>query len=67
MRGVRAFDLGRQGGDRGQYRGWNENSVWCRGTDPAGHWANHPRPPDSRFGRLPGWAPMAAAARPAKL
>ncbi len=26
------------------YDGWNANSVWCRGTDPTGHWANHPRP-----------------------
>ncbi|MCY3951936.1 MAG: hypothetical protein OXG69_05250 [bacterium] len=24
---------------------WNTNSIWCRGTDAAGHWANHPRPP----------------------
>ena len=24
--------------------GWNEDSVICRGTDPSGHWANHPRP-----------------------
>ena len=26
------------------YDGWNANSIWCRGTDPRGHWANHPRP-----------------------
>ena len=26
------------------YDGWNANSIWCRGTDPTGHWANHPRP-----------------------
>ena len=26
------------------YNGWNANSIWCRGTDAAGHWANHPRP-----------------------
>ena len=26
------------------YDGWNANSVWCRCTDPTGHWANHPRP-----------------------
>ncbi len=26
------------------YHGWNENSVVCRGEDPSGHWANHPRP-----------------------
>ena len=24
--------------------GWNGNAVICRGTDPEGHWANHPRP-----------------------
>lgn len=23
---------------------WNHDSVWCRGSDPAGHWANVPRP-----------------------
>ena len=27
------------------YLDWNTNSIWCRGTDPGGHWANHPRPP----------------------
>ncbi|MEM7250517.1 MAG: phytanoyl-CoA dioxygenase family protein [Pseudomonadota bacterium] len=26
------------------FNGWNEHSVICRGTDPSGHWANHPRP-----------------------
>ena len=26
------------------YDGWNANSIWCRGTDAGGHWANHPRP-----------------------
>ena len=26
------------------YNGWNENSIVCRGDDPSGHWANHPRP-----------------------
>ena len=24
------------------YDGWNANSIWCRGTDAGGHWANHP-------------------------
>ena len=24
--------------------GWDANSIWCRGTDAGGHWANHPRP-----------------------
>lgn len=27
------------------YNGWNKNSIVCRGEDPSGHWANHPRPP----------------------
>ena len=26
------------------YNGWNSNSIWCRGADPGGHWANHPHP-----------------------
>ena len=26
------------------YNGWKANSIRCRGTDAAGHWANHPRP-----------------------
>ena len=26
------------------YDGWNEHSVICRGVEPTGHWANHPRP-----------------------
>ena len=26
------------------YNGWDANSIWCRGTDAGGHWANHPRP-----------------------
>ena len=26
------------------YDGWNEHSVICRGVEPPGHWANHPRP-----------------------
>ena len=25
-------------------KGWNQNSIICRGSDPSGHWANHPRP-----------------------
>ncbi len=27
------------------YLDCNTNSIWCRGTDPTGHWANHSRPP----------------------
>lgn len=30
---VRSFD-----------EGWTQNSILCRGVDPAGHWANNPRP-----------------------
>jgi non-haem Fe2+, alpha-ketoglutarate-dependent halogenase len=26
------------------YNGWNQHSIVCRGTDPSGHWADHPRP-----------------------
>lgn len=26
------------------YNGWNAHSVICRGEEPTGHWANHPRP-----------------------
>ena len=26
------------------YNGWNQNSIICRGSEPSGHWAHHPRP-----------------------
>ena len=26
------------------FNGWNAHSIVCRGLDPSGHWANHPRP-----------------------
>ena len=26
------------------FHGWNAHSIVCRGDDPSGHWANHPRP-----------------------
>ena len=26
------------------FHGWNENSIVCRGVEPSGHWADHPRP-----------------------
>ncbi len=26
------------------FNGWNQHSIVCRGTDPSGHWADHPRP-----------------------
>ena len=24
--------------------GWSRDSIWCRGEDPTGHWADNPRP-----------------------
>ncbi len=30
------------------YDGWNQHSIVCRGVEPTGHWANHPRP-DGEF------------------
>jgi ectoine hydroxylase-related dioxygenase (phytanoyl-CoA dioxygenase family) len=26
------------------YNDWNQHSIICRGSEPSGHWANHPRP-----------------------
>lgn len=26
------------------FNGWNQHSIVCRGVEPTGHWANHPRP-----------------------
>lgn len=26
------------------YNGWNAHSIVCRGKEPTGHWADHPRP-----------------------
>ena len=26
------------------FNGWNVHSIVCRGEDPSGHWADHPRP-----------------------
>ena len=26
------------------YTDWNQHSIVCRGSEPTGHWANHPRP-----------------------
>ena len=31
-------------GDVRAHYGWNQHSIVCRGVEPAGHWANHPRP-----------------------
>ena len=42
--------------------GWNANSIWCRGTDAAGYWANHPRPD----GELIPTPQDAAAAEPVR-
>ena len=45
---------------------WNADSIWCRGTDAGGNWANHPRPdgeliptppPKKRRGDWEGEAP----------
>lgn len=50
---------------------WNELSIHCRGTDPAGDWAHHGRPAGNRIPRKPAtggaWpivesVPMQAAA-----
>ena len=35
------------------YRGWNRHSIVCRGTEPTGHWANHPRPDGETNPRKP--------------
>ncbi len=35
------------------YDGWNQHSIVCRGTDPSGHWADHPRP-DGEVIPVPG-------------
>ena len=43
------------------YDGWNAHSVWCRGTDPRNHWANHP-PPRRRVDPPQG-RPLAAVRR----
>lgn len=42
---VRAFELR----EKGTYRGWNANSIWVRGEDPANHWKNNPRPEGDDF------------------
>lgn len=31
------------------FNGWNEHSIVCRGEEPSGHWANHPRPPSEEI------------------
>ena len=44
------------------YDGWNANSIWCRGTDAGGHWANHPR----RHGEVIPIADNASSADPVR-
>ena len=48
------------------YNGWNANSIWCRGTDAGGHWANHPRP-DGELIRTPDSASSTDPVRDASL
>ena len=48
------------------YDGWNANSIWCRGTDAAGRWANHPRP-DGELTPTPDNASSADPVRDASL
>jgi hypothetical protein len=48
---VRAFDLRAEGA----HRGWNANSIWVRGADPSGHWANPPAPTTDDFSGLGPW------------
>ncbi len=35
------------------YQGWNHASMWCRGGDPSGHWANIPRPAGDDVSGIP--------------
>ena len=48
------------------YNGWNANSIWCRGPDPGGHWANHP-PQRQRTDPTPDNASAADPVRDASL
>ena len=47
---VRAFELPGREGD--EYKGWNANSIWVKGSDPSGHWANPPPPTWDDFSTL---------------
>ena len=47
---VRAFELPDREGD--VYKGWNANSIWVKGCDPSGHWANPPPPTEDDFDTL---------------
>ena len=60
---VRAFSLpGREGH---KHQGWNANSIWMRGEDPSGHWANPPPPATDNFETLgPLLTTAAASDRP---
>lgn len=42
------------------FNGWNENSIVCRGTEPSGHWANHPRPDGEHVPRKPASAELSS-------
>jgi ectoine hydroxylase-related dioxygenase (phytanoyl-CoA dioxygenase family) len=50
------------------YNGWNQHSIVCRGVEPTGHWASHPRPDGEFIPRQEaevdltpqGWADQAA-------
>ena len=60
---VRAFDLGRPG----DFKGWNANSILVSGTDPSGHWAQHPRPLHDDFALAVAADAATAEASAAKL
>jgi non-haem Fe2+, alpha-ketoglutarate-dependent halogenase len=41
-------------------KGWNQNSIMCRGRDAAQHWANNPRPPEDSAEMMAWQRPRAA-------
>jgi non-heme Fe2+,alpha-ketoglutarate-dependent halogenase len=40
------------------YKGWNQHSIVCRGVEPTGHWANHPRPEGETIPQKPSDAEL---------
>lgn len=40
------------------FNGWNQHSIVCRGSEPGGHWANHPRPAGEEIPRKEEEAPL---------
>ena len=40
--------------------GWSSDSIWCRGEDKSGHWANNPRP-DGEYSDPQKWAKKTTA------